>query len=118
MISDDIKLAAEIMLKQLDREALEVVLIPAPDQKHSGHHLRAVENQNPHWYRELCKEYPTNRTKPRQRKPKFTDSLIDRSSVIRALRAIAAGENSTTYTRRVLPYVKKYAKTFGGTKQC
>ncbi len=40
--------------------------------------------------------------------------VIDRSSVKCALRSIAAGENSTTYTRRVLPYVKKYAETFGG----
>lgn len=119
MITKADKLAAQIMLKQLDHEALEaleVVLLEAPDPRHSSHHIRAVENKNPFWYQELCKQYPKNRTHPRQRKEKFTDSLIDRGSVKRALSSIAAGKDRTTYTRRFLPFVKKYTKTFGATK--
>ena len=110
MINSTDRFVAGIMLRQLEREGLEVSLVPAPEQKHSDHQIRAVENRNPSWYRDLCAAYPSNRTRTRQRKAKFTDSLIDRRLVIRALEQISLGKNTTLYTRRVLPIVKKYSK--------
>lgn len=116
MITPDNQLAARIMLRQLNREGLEVSLMPAPDPRHSGHSIRVVENRNPEWYRELCVAHPLNRTTPRQRKAKFTDSLIDRKLVIKALEQIALGKNATLYTRRLLPYVKSFLSKMEANK--
>lgn len=43
------------MLEDLERNFLQVGLVPAPDQQHIGHMVRAVENENPKWYREFVK---------------------------------------------------------------
>lgn len=114
MISLAEKMAAGLMLRQLQREGLGVVLLPAPDKRHSGHMIRVVETQNPDWYRELCAAYPKNRARPRQRKDKYMDSLINRESVILALKKIRMGVDDSTYTRRLMPYVKKQSKKIYG----
>lgn len=36
---------------QLRSERLSVILVPAPDERFSGHRIRAVEMRNPAWYR-------------------------------------------------------------------
>jgi hypothetical protein len=48
---------AQELRDELENNGLEVVLIPAPEPKFSGHMIRAVDSHNPVWYRELYSEY-------------------------------------------------------------
>ncbi len=80
-----------MMLRELEATRLRVVLIPAPDRRHSGHKIRVVEQRNPAWYRELCANYLTHRSRPHRRRPKFVDTLIKRRNVLRALAEISRG---------------------------
>lgn len=52
---------ADFLYKDLEFKHLDVVLIPAPEQKFEGHMIRYVENRNPSWYRELYREMPNFR---------------------------------------------------------
>lgn len=103
---DDYINAAEYLLQTLESHNLEVSLIPAPDPRHRTHKVRAVSERNPEWYRRLCKRHPANRSKPRERAPKYTDSLIRRSQVIKALKKIAKNkEDESVYIERLRPIV-------------
>lgn len=44
---------ADYLYKDLKSNYLEVILIPAPMPNHPTHKVRAVQNRNPEWYREL-----------------------------------------------------------------
>ena len=48
--------SARAMLDDLDKNFLKVGLVPAPDQHHSGHMVRAVENKNPEWYSKFFRD--------------------------------------------------------------
>jgi hypothetical protein len=48
---------ALFLLGELESNRLEVILVPAPDPKHTGHMIRAVENRNPGWYSNLYWSY-------------------------------------------------------------
>lgn len=52
-LAEEFREEAKGLLKELEENRLTVVLIPAPEPKHISHMIRAVENNNPHWYREL-----------------------------------------------------------------
>jgi len=71
------------MLAELGRERLEVVLAPAPDPRHSSHKVRAVSNENPWWYKELCNRYPS-RSKSHRR----WRTRIKRRETLNALRRL------------------------------
>ncbi len=48
-----------LLLKQdLLAHKLRIILIPAPEQKHCGHKIRAVETENPAWYSNLYSQIP------------------------------------------------------------
>lgn len=68
---------AILALGELDNRRLEVVLIPAPEPKHSEHKVRAVQGTNPDWYRSLCA------CRPR--------SASIRKYVVKALERVAEG---------------------------
>lgn len=44
---------AQIMLKELEDQQLQVVLVPAPDPRHLHHMIRQAESHNPAWYSDL-----------------------------------------------------------------
>ncbi len=44
---------ADYLYDDLVENRLEVILVPPPDLRFSGHMIRAVVNQNPAWYRHL-----------------------------------------------------------------
>ena len=44
---------AQALYHDLKHNRLTVILVPAPDPRHSGHMIRAVESENPSWYRDL-----------------------------------------------------------------
>ena len=48
---------ADFLYQELRNNQLKVILIPAPEQKHFEHKIRAVESQNPEWYRVLYQQY-------------------------------------------------------------
>ena len=101
--------AAAFMLKDLEQNRLEVVLIPAPDPRFQDHQIRAVEGMNPDWYRDLCHSHQVRRTRPRQSFK--SDTAIRRPQVIAALQKIAAGqEDKTEYARRLAPYIEQFKK--------
>jgi hypothetical protein len=55
--------AAERMLAELDGTRLEVVLIPAPERRHTLHSIRAVQERNCDWYRDFCASFTARRKK-------------------------------------------------------
>lgn len=102
--------AAASLIEELRSMKLEVTLIPAPSPKHPDHKIRAVVNQNPGWYQALCAEYPSRRSRPRQRRGAYVDTRIKRAATLKALGDIAQGSNGTAYTKRLLPICQAYAK--------
>lgn len=109
MLSKREREAAAEMLAELEQRRLEVILVPAPDPRHHGHAIRTAVMTNPRWYRRLCRQYPTQRSRPRRRqKP---DTAIKRSHVARALAELSKGAVSTEYATRLLPFVRERAGT-------
>jgi hypothetical protein len=81
---------AEQMRHELASTRLEVVLVPSPvEHWPTDRQRRVVCERNPAWYRELCRQYPSRRTRPRRRaKP---DTAIKRAHTLRALAEIQDG---------------------------
>jgi hypothetical protein len=61
MRESTIKRRAQEMLDELSWRSLEVSLGRAPDQRHTGHMIRRVDNQNPKWYQKLCDDHQKRR---------------------------------------------------------
>jgi hypothetical protein len=98
---------AEWMLYELESNYLEVVLIPARDQRHEGHYIRAVQYQNADWYRKFCAEYLSGR---RTQNAKGR-TLIKRRETIRALQKILQGVvDDSVYVERLLDFMEREAK--------
>lgn len=91
------------LLDELESTWLEVVLIPAPDPRHTGHCIRVAHQHNPLWYKAFCLKY--NRSRNRYRKP---DTLINRAHTIRALRNMINGKTSGIYVERLKEFIDEY----------
>jgi hypothetical protein len=94
---------AKEMLDDLNANCLEVVLIPShdPDCAMRGGMIRAVQYQNANWYRQFCKEHPSNR-KWQNRKGR---TLIKRNWTIKGLTDLIEGRNGTIYTQRLKSFM-------------
>lgn len=104
-------LIAEQMREELASRRLDVVLVPSPvEHWPTDRQRRVVGEHNPAWYRELCRQYPAKRTRPRQRRK--PDTMIKRRHVLRALAEIENGRIETEYARRVYPFVEKAAEQY------
>lgn len=99
------KLARQYLL-ELESSQLEVVLIPAPEQKHSTHMVRAVQEQNCDWYREFCEEHPST---GRFRKLKF-QTKIKRRQTVKALKLLIEGGAETSYTVMLKEFILRREK--------
>lgn len=76
------QLIAEQMHHELAGRRLEVVLVPSPvEHWPTDRQRRVVCERNPAWYREFCRQYPSNRSRPRQRRKH--DTLIKRQHTLR-----------------------------------
>lgn len=73
-IAELFQVHAGALLFELQEHYLNVVLVPAPDPKFIGHKIRATDNHNPTWYREL-----------------YEDQRIRRRFVARSLERISTG---------------------------
>lgn len=105
------RLIAEQMRHELASTRLEVVLVPSPvEHWPTDRQRRVVCERNPAWYRELCRQYPSRRTRPRRRaKP---DTAIKRRHTLRALAEIENGRIDTEYAQRVYPFVVREAEHY------
>jgi hypothetical protein len=94
---------AQLMAHDLAGSRLRVVLVP--DKFHPGgvRRLRAVDEQNPAWYRAFCEHYPARRRRPRRRG--LPDTAIKRRHVLRGLDELAEGRCRSEYAQRLLPVV-------------
>lgn len=92
---------AKELLTDLNANYLEVVLIPAPDPRHSGHYVRVTQYQNCAWYRTFCKEHPSNR-RWQNRKGR---TLIKRNWTIKGLTDLIEGNPKTIYTERLRAFI-------------
>jgi len=103
------RLIAEQMHHELASTRLEVVLVPSPvEHWPTDRQRRVVCERNPAWYRELCRQYPSRRSRPRRRaKP---DTAIKRAHTLRALAEIENGRVESEYAKRVYPFVAQEAE--------
>jgi hypothetical protein len=108
------QLIAEQMRHELASRRLEVVLVPSPVEFWpTQQQRRVVCERNPAWYRELCRQYPSSRSRPRRRaKP---DTAIKRAHTLRALAEIQDGRVESEYAQRVYPFVIKAAAEYEAT---
>lgn len=85
------------MMQDLRMNRLDVVKMPAPEPKHSGHGIRVVMNQNPEWYQELCSRHTVRRKNRRKRLgKKHHDTKIRRRRILEALAKLCAGIGTTS----------------------
>lgn len=75
---------ALVMRDELIERKLEVVLIPAPDQRFIGHCIRLVVNTPPEWFRKFIKQHRW---------------IPKRDATLRALAMISQGLVETEYAK-------------------
>jgi hypothetical protein len=98
--------AAQKMLMELESSHLEVVLIPSRDHDCAmrGGMIRAVQYQNPAWYRSFC-GIKESRRKDILRWRKFK-TAIKRRDTIRGLNELIRGGCSSLYARRLADFIE------------
>lgn len=107
----NIKMIANDFLQELLSQKLEVVLIPAPEQRHDGHCIRAVQEENPKWYQKFCSIYQSNRKGTRVR------TKIKRRETIKALEALRRGASIGCYSERLISFIENYKEFWGGAAE-
>ena len=102
------------MLGQLKNQRLEVGLFAAEEQKHCGHKIRGVNNENPEWYKELCSRHTVNRTNKRKRYgKKHHDTKISRKRIMETLGRLGDGkESKSIYAEELLELAKEVKEEF------
>lgn len=95
---------ARWMADELETQRLRVVLVSDWYHPDGVRRLRAVDEQNPGWYRAFCAAHPANRQRARRRQ--LPDTAIKRRHTLRALRELASGRCQSEYARRLLPWVQ------------
>ena len=102
---------AEEMLAELQSQRLEVVLVPS---REGVGMIRAVSEQNPEWYREFCRLYPSRRRRSHL-KQEF-DTAISRKTTIKGLEHLLEGNVTSPYAERLLNFINRRLKNGGGGK--
>lgn len=99
---------AEMMHDELEGSRLDVYLVPSSVEYQPTQRMRrVVMSRNPDWYRCLCRDYVSNRSRPRQKS--HGDTAIKRQHTLRALREISSGRLETKYAHLVYELVKEEA---------
>lgn len=82
-IQNSFQYMAHYLIGEMKQSKLEVILVPAPDQRHYGHKVRLAVNHNPRWWSEMYANHPTK---------------LDRQRFMNALhRIFEACDNDTKY---------------------
>jgi len=95
--------AAEMQDELIQRKQ-SVILIPAPEPRHSTHMIRVVEMRPPEWFSEFSSRYPRQGSNKKYKKFR---SKINRKSVLSALDEIKRGYTKTTNARRLHRYIQE-----------
>lgn len=92
------------MFAELREARFEVVLIPAPEPKHTGHQVRALQYANPRWYSEFTNLYRNCRGigEKRMKRPR---TYIKKETTLRALEQIGKGKTEGVYIKRLLHFI-------------
>lgn len=95
---------AEEMLFELENSHFEVVLIPAPERRHSGHQVRALQSANPEWYSRFASQYVNCRGVglKRMKRPR---TYIDKRATVKALERMLEGDEKGIYAERLLNFM-------------
>jgi hypothetical protein len=107
-VSKQIRDRAMDMYVELREQKQEVVLIPAPEQRHVTHSIRVVQVASPEWYSRFRRLYPRKYPYGRQVHPQ---SSIRRRNTLRGLHRLSNGDVSTDYAQRLLRLIKDLLKT-------
>lgn len=92
----------QYLIADMDGNPMRVVMVDAPEQRHSCHKVRRVESRPPPWYLNLCAQWGYATTSPRMRQCKFR-----RQHFITAINQFAAGLHPKgAYADAVLQCVK------------
>ena len=108
MKTDTIRVLQD-MRYELQSSRLEVILIPRHFNDHGGCKLRAAQSSNCDWYRQLCSEFESNRSK----KYKKFKTKIKRRNIESALDRLCSGEQSKSdYADWLIAYTENQAETY------
>ena len=91
------------MRDELLERKLEVILIPAPEQRHTCHYIRVAVNRPPTWFSEFARRYLRSSV----RVPRLRPNFIKRRETLRALELIADGRADTLYAQRWLRELRR-----------
>lgn len=94
------------MLWELEEACFEVVLIPAQEQKHSGHCIRALQSGNPKWYTNFAAEYQSITGRGRKRK-RVATTFIKKANTVSALSRLLRGKDAGIYAERLLEFTRR-----------
>lgn len=74
-LKEVVSLEAKELLQDLKDYYLHVILIPAPDERHTNHQIRVADNRNCDWYKELY--WSSGETWKRNHTIKFLKQIRD-----------------------------------------
>jgi hypothetical protein len=122
-------------LDELESQSLEVVLIQSRHWEiaQQGGKIRAVQSQNPKWYRDFCELYPARRgvyttlcdwcsrwhhkksrcSKGKRRKPPIWrrkwlfDTAVKRRDTVRGLNELLDGRCESEYAKRLRDFIRE-----------
>lgn len=106
--TDPIKTTAAIrrralrMLREFDAwPGLHVVLIGAPEPRHSQHKIRVVASQNPPWYRKFTEQFCVARKRETRARP----NVIKREQTKTALQKITDNRAAGVQCQRLVDWI-------------
>lgn len=97
---------AKYLLMELENGFHEVVLVPAPEKKHSGHTIRALQYANAAWYSEFAGEFCNCRGIGRKRM-KRPRTFIDKRRTRSTLQRMINGNFSGVQAARLIDWIDR-----------
>jgi len=105
MLSDERQLAEE-MLFELENSHFEVVLVPAPEPRHSMHQVRALQSANPAWYSRFTAQYVNCRGIGKKRMTRPRTYIVKRLTIA-ALKRMLDGDMNGIYAERLIGFIRR-----------
>lgn len=107
---DDFFELIEIMenyLADLESTSHEVVLIPAPEKKHGGHQIRALQFANPQWYTRFNEQFMSRRGRGRKRMKRARTFIKKEYLIAELRRLLEVGDNwGGLYIERITEFIR------------
>jgi hypothetical protein len=97
---------AKYLLMDLESGLHEVVLVPAPEPRHSGHQVRALQYANAAWYSDFAGEHCNCRGIGRKRM-KRPRTFIRKDRTASTLQRMIAGDFSGVQAARLIDWIDR-----------